>query len=234
MPFHKTPARFKDRHHAGELLGQVVAELYRGDDIVVLGLPRGGVPVAEVVASRCGAPLDILVVRKIGTPGHEELAAGAIASGGIVVWNEDVLRARHLKPSDLTEVVESEEREVRAREQSLRPAGLSPIDLKNQRVIIVDDGVATGATVRAAVRAVKRASPKEVVVALPVGPEDTCSDLEVDEGCRVVCLNRVDSSAFGSVGAWYEDFSQVDTVKCYELLRSSHVGGQHPHLKRTS
>jgi putative phosphoribosyl transferase len=212
---------FKDRTEAGDRLAEAVQHQGFGSEVIVLGLPRGGVPVAARVATLCGAPLDIFVVRKIGTPGHEELAAGAIASGGVVVWNERVLRAVGLTPGDLHEAVEIEEREVKRREQEMRSAQTPALDLRNKTVVLVDDGIATGATMRAAIRAIRCASPKEVVVALPVCPDDTCADLERGEKCRTICLRRIAGDAFGSVGSWYDDFTQVETEECRTILEKS-------------
>jgi predicted phosphoribosyltransferase len=217
----KITTPFKDRAEAGQRLAAVVERLGLGPDVVVLGLPRGGIPVAAEVAARCRAPLDIFVVRKIGTPGQEELAAGAIASGGVLVWNERVLRSLGLAPGDLHERVESEEREVKHREQAIRSDLTPALALHNKTVVVVDDGIATGATMRAAIRAIRQSSPKEIVVALPVCPEDTCGDIERREKCRIVCLKRVGADEFGSVGSWYDDFSQVETDECKRILEQS-------------
>lgn len=218
------PTPFKDRTEAGDRLAEALQRQGLGSEIVVLGLPRGGVPVAARVAELCGAPLEIFVVRKIGTPGQEELAAGAIASGGVVVWNERVLRAVGLTPGDLHEAVEVEEREVKKREQQIRSPRTPALDLQNKTVVIVDDGIATGATMRAAIRAIRLSSPKEIVVALPVCPDDTCADLQHGEKCRTICLHRVAPDAFGSVGSWYDDFTQVETEECRAILEKSRGG----------
>jgi putative phosphoribosyl transferase len=217
----QTVTPFRDRTEAGERLAEAVERQGLGANVVVLGLPRGGIPVAAQVAARCRVPLDIFVVRKIGTPGQEELAAGAIASGGVLVWNERVLRSLGLTPGDLHEAVESEGREVKLREQAIRSALTPPLDLHNKTVVIVDDGIATGATMRAAIRAIRQSAPKEIIVALPVCPEDTCGDIERSEKCRIICLRRVDADAFGSVGSWYDDFSQVETDQCRAILEKS-------------
>jgi putative phosphoribosyl transferase len=220
----KTVIPFKDRSEAGALLAKAVQQQGFGPDSVVLGLPRGGIPVAAKVAAQCGAPLDLFVVRKIGTPGHEELAAGAIASGGVLVWNERVLRAVGLTPGDLHETIEAEERQVKIREQEIRSRLTPALVLRDKRVVLVDDGIATGATMRAAIRAIKQLSPKELVVALPVCPDDTCADIERREKCRIICLRRVNADAFGSVGSWYDDFSQVETDECRAILEKSRSG----------
>jgi len=220
----QTVTPFKDRAAAGERLAEVVERQGLGADIVVLGLPRGGIPVAAKVAARCRAPLDIFVVRKIGCPGHEELAAGAIASGGVLVWNERVLRSLGLSPGDLHETIEAAEQQVKLREREIRSSSTPPLDLRDKTIVLVDDGIATGATMRAAIRAIRRSSPKEIVVALPVCPDDTCLDIERREKCRIICLQRVSGEAFGSVGSWYDDFSQVETDDCRAILEHSRSG----------
>jgi len=214
---------FHDRTQAGKLLADAVKSSVHGD-AVVIGLPRGGVPVAAEVATECRAPLDVYLVRKIGTPGQKELASGAIASGGVVVWNRRVLQALGLTPGDLRETVEVEEAEIRRREQLIRSALTPALALTGKTVVLVDDGVATGATMRAAIRAIKQSSPKEIVVALPVAPEDTCAEFEHGEKVKVVCLKRVASELFGSVGQWYDDFSQVETEECRAILERNRAG----------
>lgn len=215
---------FNDRTHAGRELGEELRNYGINPPAVVLGLPRGGVPVAACVAKALDADLDILTVRKIGAPGHEELACGAVASGGIRVWNRRVLRSLGLSPKRLATSVRSEEAEVEKRERSIRTGKTPVLELTGCDVIIVDDGVATGATMRAAVRAVRARAPRRVTVALPVGPADTCRELEQEEGVEVVCLSRVPASEFGSVGKWYQDFSQVETEDCREILTASREG----------
>lgn len=212
---------FANRTQAGEMLGARLAQQTLKGAPVVLGLPRGGVPVAACVATALRAPLDIILVRKIGAPGHEELACGAIAPHGVVVWNQRVLRSLGLTPGDLAETIAKEEVEMRRREAAIRGPSTPLLALKEKSVIIVDDGIATGATMRAAIRAVKQASPLEVIVALPVGPADTCQSLQTDEGCRVVCLNIIEDEDFGSVGQWYDDFSQVETEECRDVLEQN-------------
>ena len=212
---------FTDRKQAGRELGEQLRAVELESPVLVLGLPRGGVPVAAEVASALGAELDILTVRKIGAPGHEELACGAVASGSILVWNDRVLRSLGLTAKDLAATVRSEESEITKRERSIRTAETPVLPLTGTSVILVDDGVATGATMKAAVRAVRAQSPKRLLVGLPVGPADTCKELEREEGAEVVCLQRIPSSEFGSVGQWYDDFSQVETEECREILKQS-------------
>ncbi len=212
------PFRFKDRQHAGRLLAERLLKVHVKQPVIVLGLPRGGVPVAAEVAKALGAKIDIITVRKIGAPGHAELACGALASGGILVWNHGVLHSLGLTPEDLAPTVSTEAREILKRERSIRTPDTPPLALKGASVILVDDGLATGATMRAAIKAVQAQAPRQLIVALPVGPEDTCRELERAEGVKLVCLNQIAASDFGSVGQWYEDFSQVETDQCREIL----------------
>jgi putative phosphoribosyl transferase len=194
---------FADRADAGRRLAERL-EAYAGrDDVIVLGLPRGGVPVAAQVARALPAPLDVCVVRKLGVPGDRELALGAIAGGGVLVLNDRVVAELHLSDQAIAAVAEAELAELRRREHAYR-GGRPPADVAGRTVIVVDDGLATGATMRAAVRAVRMRAPARVVVAVPVAAAETCAALgpEVDE---VVCALR--PSDFRSVGGWYDDFS---------------------------
>src|SRR5438132_957616 len=181
--------RFRDRVEAGRLLGQeLVRTLGKRDDIIVLGLPRGGVPVAAEVAQALDAPLDVFIVRKLGVPGHEELAMGAIASGGVRVLNQDVLRYIPVPQKAIDEVAAREERELERRERSYRGAR-PPLEVRDKTVIVVDDGLATGSTMRAAVAALRKMEPHAVIVAVPVAAASTCDDFRregaVDD---IVCL----------------------------------------------
>jgi putative phosphoribosyl transferase len=194
--------RFRDRAHAGQLLAAELSDLAERDDVVVLGLPRGGVPVADEVAKKLAAPLDVLPVRKLGVPGQEELALGAIAGGGVRVVNPAVADAAGLADVDVEALVAVEGRELMRQEQLYR--GDRPrTPLRGRVVIVVDDGLATGASMRAAVAAVRAEDPAEVVVAVPVGASSTLHALagEVD---RVVAVES--PRRFLAVGYWYEDF----------------------------
>ena len=204
---------FRDRSDAGRRLAQLLAD-HGGEDVIVLGLPRGGVPVAFEVARGLGVPLDIFVVRKLGVPGRSELAMGAIASGGVRVLNERVLRELEVPDSTLASVAASEQHELERQESTLR-AGIESERLKGRRVIVVDDGLATGASMRAAVLALKAQGVAEIVVAVPVAAPSTCAALaeEVDE---VVCA--ITPRPFSSVGQWYEDFDQVTDQEVRDLL----------------
>jgi putative phosphoribosyl transferase len=207
--------RFKDRQEAGQLLANELARrLGDRDDVVVLALPRGGVPVGYEIAQRLGAPLDVFVVRKLGVPGHEELAMGAIASGGVRVLNDDVVRYLRLPERAIDAVAEREEQELKRREQSYR-GSRPPLDVKDRTVIIVDDGLATGSTMRAACAALRKLDPREIIVAVPVAARDTCRDFE-QEVDQVVCLRTPEP--FQAVGLWYYDFSQTTDDEVQQLL----------------
>jgi erythromycin esterase-like protein/predicted phosphoribosyltransferase len=206
--------RFRDRAEAGRLLAERLREYAGRDDVIVLALPRGGVPVAFEIAQALAAPLDVFVVRKLGVPGHEELALGAIASGGVRVVNRRLIETLAI-PADWVEAIEAKEsRELARRERDYR-GERPPPDLAGRTVILVDDGLATGSTMLAAVRAVKQERPARVVVAVPVAPQEVCESLrrEADE---VACLFT--PAAFQSVGAWYDDFSQTSDEEVRALL----------------
>ena len=194
---------FADRADAGRRLAERLGAYAGRGDVIVLGLPRGGVPVAAEVARSLPAPLDVCVVRKLGVPGDEELALGAIAAGGVLVLNDRVVSGLHLSDEAIAAVAAVEHAELRRREQAYR-GERPPADVAGRTVIVVDDGLATGATMRAAVRAVRMRAPARVVVAVPVAAPETCAALgpEVDE---VVCALR--PSDFRSVGGWYDDFA---------------------------
>jgi putative phosphoribosyl transferase len=206
---------FENRNHAGRVLAGTLSE-YRGrPDLIVLGLPRGGVPVAFEVAEALRAPLDIYLVRKLGVPGHEELAMGAIASGGVRVLNQDVVRSLRISPEQIDAVTRAEEAELKRRERAYR-GDRPPPDVAGRTVILVDDGLATGSTMHAAVAALRAAGPRELVVAVPTAPPETCAELEA-EADRVICAATPEP--FYAVGAWYRDFSQTSDEEVRELLR---------------
>lgn len=204
----------KDRTAAGKALADAL-NAYRGRaDLIVLALPRGGVPVAREVASYLGAPLDLMVVRKLGVPGQRELAMGAIASGGIRVMNEDIVRFIGITPPEIDQVEAEERKELQRREQAYRGDRPWP-ELAGQCVILIDDGLATGATMRAAVEAVRTRAPAEIVVAVPVAPPDTIARLR-ELADAVICL--AEPEPFQAIGLWYVDFSQVSDDEVRELL----------------
>src|SRR6266516_1085142 len=205
---------FANRTEAGRLLAEKLVKYAGRDDVIVLGLPRGGVPVAFEVAHRLGAPLDVFTVRKLGVPGFEELAAGAIASGGVRVLNEDVMRSIPHADEAIDAVTIRETAELERREQIYRE-GRPPPELRDRIVILVDDGLATGATMRAAVKALRERGAAKIVVAVPVGPPETCHELE-ERADETICLSTPEF--FQAVGQYYEDFSQTSDEDVRELL----------------
>jgi putative phosphoribosyl transferase len=208
---------FQDRQDAGRQLAQALGIYARRNAVLVLALPRGGVPVAYEVAQTIGAPLDVFLVRKLGTPGQPELAMGAIASGGVLVINEDV--REHLNISDAAlEAVAARERQELARRERAYRGDRPPLDVRGQTVILIDDGLATGSTMRAAVQAVRAREPRRLVIAVPLAAPATCMELaeEVDE---MVCLQTPEP--FDAVGRWYRDFSQTSDDEVQRLLRQA-------------
>jgi len=204
---------FRDRVAAGRLLAKALEE-YRGRNVLVLALPRGGVPVAAEVAEALGAELDLMIVRKLGVPGHSELAMGAIASGGIRVLNPHVISSLTIKDVAIEGVANREQRELERREHAYRGARSRPV-IEGRCVILVDDGIATGATMRAAIEALRRQSPAKIVVAVPVAPPDTVNRLrrEADE---VICLESPE--LFMAIGQFYVEFSQLSDEAVREQL----------------
>src|SRR5213596_2420047 len=205
---------FPNRAEAGRMLAEKLVKYAGRNDVIVLGLPRGGVPVAYEVAKRLGALLDVFIVRKLGVPGFEELAAGAIASGGVRVLNEDVMRAIPHADEAINAITARETAELERREQIYRE-GRPPPELRDRIVILVDDGLATGATMRAAVKALRERGAAKIVVAVPVGPPDTCREL-AQEADEVVCASEPEF--FQAVGQYYEDFSQTSDDEVRDLL----------------
>src|SRR5437773_11117156 len=208
------PMTFSNRAEAGRLLAEKLEKYAGRDDVIVLGLPRGGVPVAYEVAKRLHAPLDVFIVRKLGVPGFEELAAGAIASGGVRVLNEDVMRAIPYADAAIEAVTAKETAELQRREQIYREGRAAP-ELRDRIVILVDDGLATGATMRAAVKALRQQGAAKIVVAVPVAPPDTCQEL-AQQADETICLRT--PPFFQAVGQYYEDFSQTSDDDVRELL----------------
>ena len=194
---------------------EVVKRIGIAKDVVVLGLPRGGVPVAHEVAKALGAPLDVFIVRKLGVPGHEELAMGAIASGGVRVLNEDVLRYVPLSERAIETAAAREQQELERRERSYRGAR-TPLDVAGKTVIVVDDGLATGSTMLAAVRALRQMQAVRVVVAVPVGATQSCDKLR-SEADILICLRMPEP--FDAVGLWYDDFTQTTDEEVHAFLR---------------
>jgi putative phosphoribosyl transferase len=213
-PSPNTDLPFADRHEAGIVLASMLGAYCGRGDVVVLALPRGGVPVAFEVAEALAAPLDVFVVRKLGMPGHPEFAMGAIASGGVRVISERVVREYRVPPEAVEAVAREELAELERREREYR-RGRPLIELRDRIAILVDDGLATGATMRAAVQAVRASHPSRVVAAVPVGAAASCAELEAvaDE---VVCART--PASFSAVGSWYRDFSQVTDDEVRALL----------------
>ncbi len=206
--------RFKNRAEAGRSLAERLSAYADRPDTLVLGLPRGGVPVAYEVATALNAPLDVFVVRKLGVPGHEELAMGAIATGGARTLNHDVIRYLHIPGEVIDEVTEREERELERRERLYRDN--RPARSPRDRVtILVDDGLATGSSMRAAALAVRQQEPASIIVAVPVAASQACEDLR-SEADEVICLYTPEP--FYAVGLWYEDFSQTTDEEVRESL----------------
>jgi predicted phosphoribosyltransferase len=212
---------FYDRTDAGRQLAAALRRYADDPTVIVLALPRGGVPVAYEVARELGAPLDVFLVRKLGVPGREELAMGAIASGGVRVVNREVVRELGLTDADLDEAAAQETEELRRREAAYRDGRPAP-NLRGRTVILIDDGLATGSTMRAAVAAVRRLGPAKAVVAVPVGAAETCREFrKIADG--VVCLQAPEP--FFAVGGWYHDFSQTTDEEVRDLLARSAGAG---------
>lgn len=214
--------RFHDRRDAGQWLAADLHAYAARTDVIVLALPRGGVPVGYEVAATLGAPLDVFVVRKLGLPGHEELAMGALASGGVRVLDEELIRLARVTPAEVSRVTTAEQAELERRERRYRGDRPFP-DLRGKTAILVDDGLATGSTMRAAVTALRIEGPTRIVVAVPVAAAETRDALKrlADD---VVCA--VTPEPFHAVGLWYDDFSQTTDDEVRELLERSHLAAR--------
>ena len=214
--------RFRDRADAGRVLAAELSGYAGRTDVIVLALPRGGVPVANEVAHAIGAPLDIFLVRKLGLPGHEEFAMGAIASGGIRLINDEVVKAYGVSSAQIESIAAAEQRELERRERAYRDGRPLP-ELAGRTVILIDDGVATGFSMRAAVMALREDAPARVVIAVPVAAPETCDEFReiVDE---IVCAETPDP--FYAVGIWYEDFAQTTDHEVHALLRAANARQQ--------
>jgi putative phosphoribosyl transferase len=219
--------RFLDRADAGRRLAAQLTPYAGRPDVVVLGLPRGGMPVAQEISRALHATLDVFVVRKLGVPGQPELAMGAIASGGVRVLNEEVVHQLRIQPSAFESIVAREQAELERRERTYR--GDRPaLAVEGKTVIVVDDGLATGSTMRAALSALRRQEPERLVVAVPVGAAETCDELRklADD---VVCLHAPDQ--FYAVGVWYRDFSETSDQEVREILDQASGDGRKPMRK---
>jgi predicted phosphoribosyltransferase len=219
---------FEDRRQAGRALASELERFQGSPNLLVLALPRGGVPVGYEVAHALHCPLDIIIVRKLGTPGHEELAMGALASGGAVVLNNEVIQELDIAPEQIEAVALREEKELARRETAYRQ-GRPPFDATGRTVLLVDDGLATGSSMRAAVRGLRELNPRRIIVAVPVAPPSTCDDLRT-EADEVVCLSQPEP--FYAVGVWYQDFTQTTDREVRELLEEA--GRDSPPIARTS
>lgn len=208
---------FRDRQDAGVQLAAELAAYANDPSVIVLGLPRGGVPVAYQVARALHASLDVFVVRKLGVPGHRELAMGAIASGDVSVLNPDVIESLQISPAIIEAVAAYEQKELERQRRLYSGAAPFP-NLAGRTVIIVDDGLATGSTMRAAVRALRQSGPARIVVAVPVGAAETCRSLRADAD-EVVCA--ITPQDFHAVSLWYEEFDQTSDEEVRALLESA-------------
>ncbi|CAN5864645.1 phosphoribosyltransferase [soil metagenome] len=206
--------QFQDRVEAGQVLASELGAYVGQPDVLVLALPRGGVPVAFEVAQALHAPLDVFLVRKLGVPGHEELAMGAIASGGVRVLNRSVVDSLSIPDHVIAAVAVQEQRELERREHAYRGNRPDP-EVRGRTVLLVDDGLATGATMRAAAAAIRAQEPRRLVVAVPVAARETCDEFR-DEVDEVVCA--ITPEPFYAVGVWYRDFSQTTDEEVHELL----------------
>ncbi len=212
---------FRDREDAGQQLAKRLMP-YQREDCIILALPRGGVPVGQVIAQQLGKPLDVLVVRKIGAPGQRELAVGAIGPGNVVVWNQDVLDCLRIQPELLEPQIQKEKAELARRLELFRGQRPFP-DLAGKTAIVVDDGLATGATARAAIQAVQALGPARIILAVPVGARSTVSEMrqQVDE---LLCLEAPEY--FEAVSQWYEKFPQNSDQEVIALLRDAWMSQQ--------
>jgi predicted phosphoribosyltransferase len=211
-------ALFRDRREAGRKLAHELAAYANRTDVLVLALPRGGVPVAYEVARALNVPMDIYVVRKLGVPGHEELAMGAIAPNGVRVLNQDILQKLQVPPEAIDTVARAELQELQRREHAYRGGRLAPT-LRGHTVILIDDGLATGASMRAAIAGVRAQNPAQIVIAVPTAALETCEALAplVD---KVICANTPEP--FDGVSRWYDDFAQITDEDVHTLLEASH------------
>ena len=206
--------KYLDRYEAGIILAKYLKEYANQSNVIILALPRGGVPIGYEIAKALSIPLDIFIVRKLGVPGHEELAMGAIASGGVVVFNDSLMRELNLEQSAVDAVLATEQRELERREILYRGNRHSP-ELQGKTLILVDDGIATGATMIAAVKALRKHQPAAIIIAVPVAAQSTCEEMEslVD---KIICpLTPIN---FYAVGLWYEQFTQTSDEEVIELL----------------
>src|SRR6195256_183876 len=208
------PERFRNRNEAGRFLAEQLTMYASPPDVLVLALPRGGVPVAYEVARALAAPLDVFLVRKLGVPGYEELAMGAVATGGVRVLNDQLIERLGI-PEQLIDAVAARELQELARRERLYRDGRPPPDISGRTVILIDDGLATGATMQAAIEALRQQNPARIVVAVPTGSPDTCEEMKA-KADDVICA--ITPEPFQAVGRWYRDFSQTTDEEVEALL----------------
>jgi predicted phosphoribosyltransferase len=208
---------FRDRTEAGQVLARGLQQYKNQPDVLILGLPRGGVPVAYEVARELNAPLDVFVVRKLGVPGHEELGMGAIATGGVRILHEGIVREVGISPETIEAVSAREQAELERRERLYRGDRPAPT-IKGRTVVIVDDGLATGSTMKAAIKAVRQQDPRQVIVAVPTAPSETCEQLK-ESADHVVCA--LTPEPFFAVGGSYADFTQITDEEVRDLIASA-------------
>lgn len=213
--------KYTDRYQAGQLLAKHLQAYAHHADAIVLALPRGGVPVGYEIAQALGIPLDILIVRKLGVPGHEELAMGAIASGGAIVYNQDIIRSIGISEQAIQRVIQSEQAELSRRETAYRHDQPFPA-VTGKTIILVDDGIATGSTMLAAIKALRQQTPARIVIAVPVAARDTVQEMKAYADDLICPLKPVDLHA---VGLWYEDFSQTTDEEVSRLLDQAREQG---------
>jgi len=216
--------KYINRQQAGRILAHLLRDYAHNPNVIVLALPRGGVPVAYEIANELSVPLDVFIVRKLGVPWHEELAMGAIASGGTVVLNDELIQSLNLQSSAIEQVIQREQKELLRREQVYRGKHFFP-DLSGKIIILVDDGIATGATIQAAIQALRKHHPASIIVAVPVAADTTCEAL-IEDVDLLICPLR--PTNFYAVGLWYEDFSQTTDEEVVELLRRKGDGNGKP------
>ena len=206
--------KFPNREAAGQVLAELLKNYHHRSDVIVLALPRGGVPVAHEITQKLELPLDVFIVRKLGVPGHEELAMGALATGGTIVFNEDVKKNLHVSSADVQAVITAEKNELERREKKYRGNRVFP-KLSEKTIILVDDGIATGATMTAAVQALRQFHPKEIIMAIPVCEAETFKKMAllVD---KIICPLK--PTNFYAVGQWYDEFAQTTDQEVIDIL----------------
>lgn len=209
--------RYQNRMEAGKILAQHLSAYKNRNDVIILALPRGGVPVAAEVAITLHAPLDVFIVRKLGVPGHKELAMGAIAIGGAKIFNDEIIKEMRVTPDEIEAVIKHETAELKRRETKYRGNRTFP-SLRDKTVILVDDGIATGATMKAAIMAIRQLQPTKIVIAVPVAEKAMCDRMAALVDTLICPMRPVD---FFAVGAWYDDFSQTEDDEVHTLLRET-------------